>query len=153
MLKLLLTFIAVTSTLVACSDATTTPPGNTSSSGTSSGESGSEGGNDTSSGSSGSQDTSATDNNNEWNCTGSLTCQVTTTEGPQGSKKLIFDAPGGACQFREPSASKKLEMEGGSLRLEGEIVGNYTTDGKTSAPTSFGYDVGDGAVQLSSCTK
>lgn len=79
-----------------------------------------------------------------------MTCTLTTVEGPQGTKKIILDAPGGTCGFAEPTARKSVVIDGNNLLLDGKIVGNVNRD-KNGFPTQIGYDIGEGAVQLSSC--
>lgn len=87
-------------------------------------------------------------------CNGGWSCSMATTAAPASEQvSVVFASVGSSCSFVDPNGSDEIEVQPDKkLTKNGKTVGTYTFTAKTRTAT-FGYDVGDGAVQLSACKK
>lgn len=87
-----------------------------------------------------------------WDCTGDLNCLFLDENGDSEKVSVFFYGDGDTCKFDDPADKvATLEIEGGKVSSDGDLVGSYTFDKTTKRPTALHWDVGQGQRSLSGC--
>lgn len=115
--------------------------------------SGASGGSGASAGGEGTQPGSPEQGAAGFQCNGAWSCSMVTVKSPAAAAvTVVFASAGGSCGFVDPNGDDEITVESDKrLSLNGRTIGNYTFS--TKSGPAFSYDVGAGAVQLSSCKK